>query len=236
MKYQGFERMHDNHVSDVSDVSDAVSDRTPLVSETSDLSLDNPTSDAVSDTSSSEEHSGLIFRPWRVIDLASIPRSTDPSVCGVDLDGDTLTLRWGGYDYNIDMAEIKAPEDLLWKIHHVGKKTWKGMTAKNISALISVVAHARGWPMYGRVCHPNEMPKAAWSKSRIEEERQKMTPALRYKILTRDGHRCRCCGNTVSTGAVLHVDHIVAVANGGETHPANLQTLCSCCNIGKRDQ
>jgi 5-methylcytosine-specific restriction endonuclease McrA len=34
---------------------------------------------------------------------------------------------------------------------------------------------------------------------------------------------------------VLHVDHIKAWANGGETVLENLQTLCSKCNLGKSD-
>ncbi|MCW5775769.1 MAG: HNH endonuclease [Phycisphaeraceae bacterium] len=32
---------------------------------------------------------------------------------------------------------------------------------------------------------------------------------------------------------MLHVDHILAWSNGGETVLANLQTLCDRCNLGK---
>lgn len=76
----------------------------------------------------------------------------------------------------------------------------------------------------------NEAPPAFIDK---KSERTKMTSALRYEIIKRDGHRCRSCGFGVQDGAHLHVDHIVAVANGGRTRKDNLQTLCSSCNMGK---
>ena len=76
----------------------------------------------------------------------------------------------------------------------------------------------------------NEAPPA-FAERKIE--RALMTPALRYKIIKRDGHRCRACGIGVQEGAHLHVDHIVAISNGGRTKEDNLQTLCSACNLGK---
>jgi len=76
----------------------------------------------------------------------------------------------------------------------------------------------------------NEAPPAFLDR---KAEREQMTPALRYKVIKRDGHRCRSCGIGVQDGAHLHVDHIVAISNGGRTRENNLQTLCSSCNLGK---
>ena len=67
-------------------------------------------------------------------------------------------------------------------------------------------------------------------------ERAKMTDSLRYDIMKRDGFRCQLCGATASDGVTLHIDHIVPVSKGGKTVPSNLRTLCSRCNMGKRDK
>ena len=76
----------------------------------------------------------------------------------------------------------------------------------------------------------NEAPPAFIDKAK---ERSKMSAKLRYETIKRDGYRCRACGFGVQDGAHLHVDHIVAIANGGKTDCANLQTLCTVCNLGK---
>lgn len=144
---------------------------------------------------------------------------------------DEVEIYWGGYRYSYDLAQIERPEDLLWMIHHLTQKQWPGMTAKRVGLLIAGISQRKGWPLYGCVPLPHEMPKPSDPKG----EREKMTQAIRYRVLTRDGHRCRCCGATVSTGAVLHIDHIVPVSKGGLTEIRNLQTLCAACNFGKRD-
>jgi hypothetical protein len=58
---------------------------------------------------------------------------------------------------------------------------------------------------------------------------------LRFKVLQRDRFTCRVCGSSPakSAGVELHVDHIRPWSAGGETILANLQTLCSTCNLGK---
>lgn len=60
---------------------------------------------------------------------------------------------------------------------------------------------------------------------------------LRFIVMRRDNFKCKSCGRSPATdpSIVLHVDHIKAWANGGETVLENLQTLCSKCNIGKSD-
>lgn len=60
-------------------------------------------------------------------------------------------------------------------------------------------------------------------------------PGLRFKVLSRDRFRCLGCGRSPAThlNVELHVDHIMAVANGGTTVMENLQTLCKDCNLGK---
>ena len=67
-------------------------------------------------------------------------------------------------------------------------------------------------------------------------QRKIMTNSLRYDILKRDGFRCVLCGRSQDHGITLHVDHIIPVSKGGKTEYSNLRTLCSECNMGKRDK
>lgn len=55
---------------------------------------------------------------------------------------------------------------------------------------------------------------------------------MRFEVFKRDGFACQYCGAT-PPGALLHVDHIVAVANGGDNSADNLITACQPCNLGK---
>lgn len=58
---------------------------------------------------------------------------------------------------------------------------------------------------------------------------------LRFLVMRRDNFKCKSCGISpaVDPKIILHVDHIRAWSNGGETILENLQTLCLKCNIGK---
>ena len=53
---------------------------------------------------------------------------------------------------------------------------------------------------------------------------------IRYRVLQRDGWRCRKCGQA----GRLEVDHIKSVADGGAQYAEeNLQSLCRGCHIEK---
>lgn len=66
-----------------------------------------------------------------------------------------------------------------------------------------------------------------------DEEHAKVTRAMRYDVLRRDGFRCVKCGRRREDGVKLHVDHIKPVSRGGKSVISNLQTLCEDCNCGK---
>lgn len=63
----------------------------------------------------------------------------------------------------------------------------------------------------------------------------KISKALRFEILTRDGYRCRYCGAGAAQ-SVLHIDHVVPRALNGRDDAANLVTACQPCNYGKADR
>ena len=51
-------------------------------------------------------------------------------------------------------------------------------------------------------------------------------PAMRRKVLGRDGHRCRRCGRK----GALQVHHVVWLSRGGRTELGNLIALCAGCH------
>ena len=66
-----------------------------------------------------------------------------------------------------------------------------------------------------------------------DAEHAKVTRAMRYDVLRRDGFHCVRCGRGREDGVKLHVDHVVPVSRGGKSTMDNLQTLCEDCNCGK---
>lgn len=62
--------------------------------------------------------------------------------------------------------------------------------------------------------------------------RKQISKGTRFNVFKRDGFTCQYCGDHPPQ-AVLHVDHIVAVANGGGNDMDNLVTACLSCNLGK---
>lgn len=65
--------------------------------------------------------------------------------------------------------------------------------------------------------------------------RREISDRQRFRILVRDGFRCKSCGASplVQQGIELHVDHILPWSKGGETTDDNLETKCKQCNLGK---
>jgi len=62
--------------------------------------------------------------------------------------------------------------------------------------------------------------------------RKPLSKRTRFEVFKRDEFTCQYCGGH-PPAAILHVDHIVAVANGGGNDDDNLITSCSDCNLGK---
>ena len=62
--------------------------------------------------------------------------------------------------------------------------------------------------------------------------RQAISKKTRFEVFKRDQFTCQYCGNT-PPAVVLEVDHINAVANGGDNDIDNLITSCFDCNRGK---
>jgi hypothetical protein len=59
-----------------------------------------------------------------------------------------------------------------------------------------------------------------------------LSKRVRFEVFKRDGFRCAYCGATPNS-AMLRVDHVIAVSQGGSDDPGNLVTSCDDCNAGK---
>jgi hypothetical protein len=64
------------------------------------------------------------------------------------------------------------------------------------------------------------------------KSRKAISTRTRFEIFKRDAFTCQYCG-AKPPNVILHVDHILAVANGGTNDTGNLVTACSQCNLGK---
>lgn len=63
-------------------------------------------------------------------------------------------------------------------------------------------------------------------------KRKPLPKGLRFEVLKRDHFTCQYCGASAPE-AILQVDHIRPVADGGTNDIFNLITACFDCNIGK---
>jgi hypothetical protein len=66
------------------------------------------------------------------------------------------------------------------------------------------------------------------------KRRRGLGPKKRFRILNRDGFKCRYCGQS-APDVVLHVDHVEPFCQGGSDDDENLVTACETCNAGKSD-
>ena len=65
-------------------------------------------------------------------------------------------------------------------------------------------------------------------------QRATISKSRRWRLMRRDGFRCRWCGiGADEAGVVLELDHIVAFSLGGTEDDDNLATACERCNHGK---
>jgi len=70
-------------------------------------------------------------------------------------------------------------------------------------------------------------------RTKLDRRRNKgVGKNLRRKILARDDYACTnpACSSGRRDPAVLEIDHIVPVSEGGTDYPSNLRTLCATCH------
>ena len=102
---------------------------------------------------------------------------------------------------------------------------------RSAGPLPAPVWNERRYPAKGSdPANPEETPAGR----RTRRARDPIRAQMRFRVLQRDGFRCRYCGRSGSApGVVLHVDHVVPLAAGGGSTEDNLLTACEECNLGK---
>lgn len=63
--------------------------------------------------------------------------------------------------------------------------------------------------------------------------RIRIPPEVKKYVFERDRYQCKSCGKT-NLEIDLNIDHIIALAHGGQNDISNLQTLCRTCNQQKK--
>ena len=93
---------------------------------------------------------------------------------------------------------------------------------------------ANGCDVWLRKC-PSCQQKTTRTRKAQNNSSRTISAKLRYEVLKRDNFKCCACGASPAKdpSVELHIDHIIPWSKGGKTELANLQTLCSKCNLGK---
>ena len=174
---------------------------------------------------------------------------------------ETVLYRFGNWNNALEQANLSLSsnhqhsiEDLFENIERVwqikGKQPVRSdMNNKSISK-ISSGAYVRRFGTWNNalksfVDYMNQeeqseervIPLSVGEKRYGKQATRDINLRLRWRILQRDNFKCCKCGASPATdpSVILHIDHIIPMAKGGETTPNNLQTLCSKCNLGKSD-
>lgn len=63
-------------------------------------------------------------------------------------DKSVVTVRWGGYDYDIRMDRIKSPIHIIHWLNQLLDKDWEGTTPEGVQSFINTVCRAKGWPAW----------------------------------------------------------------------------------------
>lgn len=67
---------------------------------------------------------------------------------------------------------------------------------------------------------------------KLPNKRKPISKKTRFEVFKRDKFSCQYCGLAAPL-VILHVDHVVPVAEGGDNNILNLVTACQGCNSGK---
>jgi hypothetical protein len=146
-----------------------------------------------------------------------------------------LKALWTSLGHQPRYSEVRSPDSK----YSVG--TYENRFGSWAKALAAFVAWVNGSDSSvatstdSRIAPEQEgIEKKEVSKHRTRRE---ISERQRFRILVRDGFRCRSCGASPleKRGVELHVDHILPWSKGGETVDENLECKCARCNLGKNN-
>lgn len=94
--------------------------------------------------------------------------------------------------------------------------------------------YKEGYAAYRRI---NKDKVNAWNRSRKAREKHAIgsfTAEDVARIFKAQRERCAYCRRSIKKD--YHIDHIIAVSNGGTNNPNNIQLLCPECNMSKHSK
>lgn len=121
----------------------------------------------------------------------------------------------------------RIPSRGEWIVADDGQYDLRTLSEKDVDrgSLVAIV--------YAESARDAMRTQAAQEIIRSLHGRVSLSKKKRYEILARDNFRCRYCGASADSGAVLHVDHVVPFSRGGSDSDSNLVASCEDCNLGK---
>jgi hypothetical protein len=165
----------------------------------------------------------------------------------------TISMRFGSWRKALLKVGLRAlhgfdyePEELIEELERVWRRLGHAPGKKLLARHGSIPAcvYERRWGSLHEVCrrlalyHAGSLARDQLLKAVAKQTgRAKVPLSQRWRIMDRDGRRCRVCGRGAPRYGklTLHVDHIVPVSRGGTNDDENLRVLCSECNLGRSD-
>jgi len=154
--------------------------------------------------------------------------------------------KFSNRDLFIEMERIwktlgHRPSRIEWEISQpkISYNTYKKYFGGWTNACLKFIEHKMGGDIQLGFDTESATDVPTQMEAKVIKKRKRDIPlGLRLKVLQRDGFKCVLCGRSPALirGVVLHIDHILPVAKGGDTRLENLQTLCKECNLGKSDK
>lgn len=141
---------------------------------------------------------------------------------------ENLLALWMHYGRSPQHDEMNLPPSQVGSKAYVRRwGTWR----KALQAFVQRVNNGESPPS----SEPVEIQNTVAGEAPQHRGPRDIPLALRYYVLKRDNFRCVACGASpaITTGVVLHIDHIHPWSRGGATIADNLRTLCQHCNLGK---
>jgi hypothetical protein len=173
------------------------------------------------------------FGSWpKALQLAGLKPSRSKIGISDDELFENIKSLWASLGRQPRYAEVKAPDSLF------SSSTYEkrfGSWSKALNLFVEWVNSDSHDKSHENPMGQNTMSPTVEILSKKRRTRREISDRQRFRILVRDGFRCKSCGASplMQPGIELHVDHILPWSKGGETTDDNLESKCKQCNLGK---
>lgn len=173
------------------------------------------------------------FGSWpRALELAGLRPSRSKIGISDDELFENIKSLWITLGRQPRYTEVKAPTSLFSAGTYENRfGSWK----KALGNFVEWVNSDSSNQSKESIDEPNAVDIITQIPSAKRRTRREISDRQRFRILVRDGFRCKSCGASplIQQGVELHVDHILPWSKGGETTDENLESKCKQCNLGK---